>query len=104
MRPCFSYKKHCSCKLSLVKPAGGETLLNLVLTSADELIKEIKIGGSLGCSSHTLVEFMISRNTGLAKSRVRNLKFRGANLQLFVELVEEISWEAVLRDRGREQS
>lgn len=35
--------------------------------NADEPIKEVKIGGSLGCINHTLIEFLISRNTDLAK-------------------------------------
>jgi len=47
----------------------GEVLLDLVLTNAEEIIKDIKIRGSLGCghSDHTVVGFMISRNMGLAK-------------------------------------
>lgn len=35
----------------------------------EEVTKEVKIGGSLGCSDHVLVKFGISRNMGLAKSR-----------------------------------
>lgn len=47
----------------------GEVLLDLVLTTAGEIIKGIKIGDSLGCSYHaTLVEFVISRNVSMAKS------------------------------------
>ena len=48
-----------------------------MLTNAGELIKDIKIRGSLSCNDHALVEFMISRNMGWAKSRVKtlNLKF-----------------------------
>ena len=56
-----------------------EVLLDLVLTSAEEIIKDIKIGGSLGCSDHALVEFMPWRNVSLAKSGVRTLNFRRAN-------------------------
>ena len=56
-------------------PDVGELLLDLVLTNTEELIKEVKIGGSLGCSDHTLVEFVISMNTRLAKSKVRTLNF-----------------------------
>lgn len=47
-------------------------MLDLLLTKAKEVVKVIKIGSSLGCSDHTLVELVISRNMGLAKSRVRN--------------------------------
>ena len=50
-------------------------MLDLVLTSAEESIGEIKIGGSLGCSDHALVEFVIWKNVGLAKSRARTLCF-----------------------------
>lgn len=35
-----------------------EVLLALVLTSADELIKEVNMGGSLGCSEHAVVELI----------------------------------------------
>jgi len=61
-------------------------------------------GGNLGYSDHVLVEFVISRNLGLAKSRVRALNFRRVKFMLFKELLDEILWEAVLRDKGMEQS
>lgn len=77
-------------------------MLDPVLTNAAEYIEEVKIRGSLGCSSHTLVEFMILRNTNLAKTKVRTLNFRRVNFQLFKELVDGIPWE--LRDRGTKQS
>ena len=54
-----------------------------ILCSVDELIKEVKIRGSLGCSDHTLVEFVISRNVGLAKSKVRTLDIQRAILKPF---------------------
>ena len=41
-------------------------MLDLVLTSVEEIIKDIKIGGSLGCSNHAMIEFMISGNMGMA--------------------------------------
>ena len=55
-----------------------EALLDVVLTNAEEKnreviynIREVKTGGSLGCSDHALVEFVILKNGGLAKSRAR---------------------------------
>ena len=33
----------------------GEALLDLLLTNAEELIGEVKIGGSLGCSDHGIL-------------------------------------------------
>ncbi|KFZ66869.1 hypothetical protein N338_11098, partial [Podiceps cristatus] len=43
------------------------------------------------------------RNVGLAKSGIRILNFRRANFRLFKELLAEISWEVVLRDRNAEE-
>lgn len=71
-------------------------LLHLVLTYAEEVIKEVKTAGSLGCSNNALVEIVISRNMGLIKSRVRTLHFERVNYQLFKELSDEMSGELSL--------
>lgn len=42
-----------------------KALLDPVLTNTDKLVKEVKIGGSLG--DYCLVEFVISKDMGLAK-------------------------------------
>lgn len=42
-----------------------------MLTSVEEIIEEVKIEGSLGYIDHALVEFVILRNMGLEKSKVR---------------------------------
>jgi len=58
-----------------------------MLTNASELIGDIKTGGSLSCSDHAPVEFMLLRDVGRARSIVRTLNFRKAKFQLFKELV-----------------
>lgn len=45
----------------------GEVLLGLVIANMDVTVKGVKIRGSLGCSEHALIEFMILRSVGLAK-------------------------------------
>ena len=75
-----------------------------MLTNAEESIREVKIGGSLGCSDHALMEFVILKNAGLAKSRARTLCFRRAKFRLLKELVSGISWETVLKGISTEQS
>jgi len=75
-----------------------------VLTNASEFTGDIKIGHSLGCSDHALVEFVVLRDKGQARSIIRTLSFRKANFQLFKEKVSRIPWETVLKDRGAEQS
>ena len=86
------------------RPSRGEVLLDPVLISAEEIVKEVKIGGSLGCSDHALIEFVIVKNMGLAKSRVRTLKFRRVNFQPYKELLHEIPGEIVPGDIRMKQS
>ena len=59
-------------------------------------VKE-EIGGSLGCSDHVLVEFVILKNEGLAKSRARTLCFRRAKFWLLKKLLSGIPWETVFK-------
>ncbi|GAB0203436.1 hypothetical protein GRJ2_002809200 [Grus japonensis] len=85
-------------------PTRGDAILDLLVTNTSELTDDIKIGGSLGCSDHALVEFTVLRDMGQAKGKVRTLNFRKANFQLFKELVNRTPWETALRDKGAEQS
>lgn len=82
------------------RPVRGKALLDSLFINVEALIKEVKTEGSLGCRDHALAEFVILRNTGLAKSRAEILNFRRAKFQLFKELLNEISWETVLKDKG----
>jgi len=75
-----------------------------LLTNAEEIIKSVKVGGSLGCSDRAMVEFVISRTVGLAKSGVRTLNFGRANFKLFKELLAQIPWDAVLKDKDVEEN
>lgn len=40
----------------LDKPTRGEVMLDLVLTNANELFKEVRNGGSMGCSSSVILK------------------------------------------------
>ena len=79
-------------------------MLDLLLTNEEESIRDIRIGGRLGCSDHALVEFLILKNASLAKSRARTLCFRRADFRLRKELLSGIPWETVLKGMGTEQS
>lgn len=63
-------KKPCVTQV-MDRPTRGEALLDLVLTNMEEIVKEVKIGGSLDYSDHAQVEFMILGNVSLVTSRVR---------------------------------
>ena len=56
------------------RPTRREALLNQLLTNVEHIIKDVNIGGSLGCSNHALSEFVTSRDVGLAKGGVRTLE------------------------------
>ena len=75
-----------------------------MLTNEEEIIREVKIGGSLGCSDHALVEFVILTNAGLAKSRARTLCFMRAKFWLLKELLSGIPWKTLLKGMGTEQN
>jgi len=81
-----------------------DAILDLMVTSATEYISNVKIGGSLGCSDRTLVEFTLLRDMGKARSVVRTLNFRKPNFQLFKDLVRRMPLETVLSGKGAEQS
>ena len=68
-----------------------------MLTNAEESIREVKTGESLGCSDHALVEFVILKNVGLGKSRARTLCFRRAKFWLLKKLLSGIPWETVFK-------
>ena len=84
-------------------PTRGDAILDLLLTNAKEQIGDIRIGGCLGCSDHAMVEFTLQRDMRQAKSKMRMLHFRKANLQVFRELVSKTPWKTVLMDKGAEQ-
>ncbi|KAK4830768.1 hypothetical protein QYF61_013257 [Mycteria americana] len=85
-------------------PTSGDAILELMVTNTSGLISDVKIRGSLGCSDHALVEFVVLRDMGQVKSKVRTLNFRKEKFQLFKELFNRTPWETALRDKGAEQS
>jgi len=80
----------------------GDAILELMVTSASDLIGDIKTGG--GCSDHALVELTVLRDIGKVRSIVETLSFRKANFHLFKDLVSRTLCEMVLRDSEAEQS
>jgi len=90
--------------LSQVMDTRAGAILDLIVTSASEVISDVKIGGSLGFSDHTLVEFTVLKHMGKVRSIIRTLNVSKAKFQLSNELVRRILWETVCMDRGVEQA
>jgi len=63
-------------------------------------VKDVNVGGRLGCSDHEMVEFRILRGGSRAISRIKTLDLRRANFALFKELLGGILWARALKGRG----
>lgn len=53
-----------------------DVLLGLLLVNSEDIIGEVNVGGSLGCSDHSLVELSILRDIGQVKSKIKTLNHR----------------------------
>jgi len=65
-------------------------LMDLVLTKKEELIEDVKAGGSLIYSDHEMVEFRILHGGSTSISRIKTLDFRRANFGLFKDLLRNV--------------
>lgn len=71
-------------------------LLYLLLANLQELVEHMKVGGSLGCSDHEMVEFMIPCEGRKAINRARIWDLLRANFGLFKDLLVRIPWDKAL--------
>jgi len=55
------------------EPMRTGMLLDLVLTNKEELVEDVKVGGSLSCSDHEMVNFRILRGGSRVRSRIKTL-------------------------------
>ena len=86
------------------EPTRRGVLLDLVLTTKEGLVEDVKVGGSLGCSDHAMVEFRILRGRSRAISRITSLDFGRANVGLFKDLRGRIPWARALDGKGAQES
>ena len=70
----------------------------------EELVIDVKAGGSLGCSDHEMVEFRLLIRESRAKSRGTPPDFRSTDFNLFGFLLGRIPWCIVLERRRIQKS
>lgn len=77
------------------KPTRRGELLDLALTNKKGLVGDVKVGNSLGCSNHEMVEFRIM-------CRRSTVDFRRVNFDLLKNLLGglEFPWAGVLEGKG----
>jgi len=63
-----------------------------------------RLGASLGCSHHEIVEFVILSGGSRPIIRVTTLDFRRANFGLFTDLLRGILWVRALKGRRVQKS
>jgi len=63
-------------------------------------MEDVKVGDSVGCSDHEILEFRILHGGRRAISRIKILDLRRANLGLFKDLLGGIPWVRALEGRG----
>lgn len=74
--------------------------MDLVLKKQEELVEDVKAGGSLGCRDHEMVEIRILHRGSQAVSRPRTHNFQKANFGLFKDLLIRIPWVRALEQKG----
>ena len=62
------------------------------------------VEGSLGCSSHKMVEFKILCGRSKAISRIATLDFTRDKFNFFKDLLGVIPWARVLEGKGNHES
>ncbi|GAB0204803.1 hypothetical protein GRJ2_002945900 [Grus japonensis] len=86
------------------EPTRRGAMLDLVLTNKEDLVGDVKLKGSLGCSDHEMVEFKILRAARRAHSKLTTLDFRRADFGLFSDLLGRTQWDKDLEERGAKDS
>ncbi|GAB0204405.1 mitochondrial enolase superfamily member 1 [Grus japonensis] len=86
------------------EPTRRGAMLDLILTNKEDLVGDVKLKGSLGCSDHEMVEFRILRAARRVHGKLAILDFRRADFDLFRDLLGRIPWDKALEGRGAQDS
>lgn len=60
----------------------------------------MKVGGSLGCGDHEMLEIRILQGGSQVVRRTRTLNFQKANFGIFKDLLIRIPWVRALEEKG----
>lgn len=77
-----------------------DALLDLLLTTKEEWVMDVKVGGSLRCSDHESMKFKILREGNKAKPSITTLDFRRTEFGIFRDLFGRSPQETVLERGG----
>jgi len=86
------------------EPTRRGAMPDLVLTNKEELVGNVKLKSSLGCSDHEMVEFRILRAVRRVHSRLTTLDFRRADFGLFRDLLGRVPRDKALERTETQES
>ena len=86
------------------EPTRRDVLLDLTLKNKEGLVEDVRVGGSIGCSDHEMVNFRILHGRSRATSRITALDFKRANFGLVKDLLGQVPWARALEGRGVQES
>jgi len=85
------------------EPTNRGAMLDIVLTSKEGLVGNVKRKGSLGCCDHEMMGFKILRAVSRAHSKLTALDISRADFGLFRDLLSRVPWEKSLERRGAQE-
>ncbi|RMC04392.1 hypothetical protein DUI87_19213 [Hirundo rustica rustica] len=88
----------------LEEPMRRGAMLDLIVTSKEGLVENVKLKGSLGCPDHEMMEFEILGAARRAHSNLTALGFRRADFGQFKDLLGRVPWDRTLEGRGVQES
>ena len=86
-------------------PTRTGVLLDLICTNKEELVGDVKIKGSLGCSDNEMVEVVrILRGGRRVNSKLTIQAFGAAGFGVFKGLLGKVLWSKALEARRAQES
>jgi len=86
------------------EPMKRGVMLDIVLTTKDGLVGNVKVKGSLGCSDHKMEESKILRAARRVRTKLATLDFRRADFGLLRDLLGRKPWDKALEGRRAQES
>ncbi|GAB0207732.1 hypothetical protein GRJ2_003238900 [Grus japonensis] len=91
-------------KSNTAKHAQSRRFLQSIDDNFLTQVEDVRVGGSLGCRDHEMVESRILHGRSRAVSRITTPDFRRANFGLFKDLLGRIPWVRALEGKGVQES
>ena len=83
-------------------PTRGGNILDLILSTEQNMVTDVEVVESLGCSDHNGIEFSVITQVSLKESKESVPDFRRANFQALRCFFSAIEWREVLKEKNVE--